>query len=378
MARRRGNNEGSIYQRKDGRWCAQVSLSGRRLTKYGKSQKECREWTKQMLSKIDGGLTFDGTKITLEGYTQGWLNGKGLSRRSSTVQNYRRSLDSHILPVLGKMRLQNILPAHIRQLYLRLQAEGKGPRTIQLVHVTLHCALEQAVKEGILGRNPLNAVERPRVETAQYKVLTEEQARQFLITSAGSPFEAVFYLALTTSMRKGELLGLMWSDLDWDKSVVLVQRQLLKGAKEGLILGPPKTKSGYRAIKLGHGALAQLDAHRKRQLVIKNFAGEKWQENGLVFTSSIGTFMDQSKVSKEFKRLLHLAGLPDIRFHDLRHTSISLLLEMGTPVNTVQRRAGHSKASVTIDIYGHAMARSQEEAAQKIEDLVTSIPVDLQ
>jgi integrase len=121
-----------------------------------------------------------------------------------------------------------------------------------------------------------------------------------------------------------------------------------------------------------------LETHRKQQDLVRADAGEKWQENGLIFTSSIGTFMDQSKVSKEFKCILKKAGLPNIRFHDLRHTSISILLDKGTPVNTVQMRAGHSKASVTVDIYGHAMARSQEQAANQIEELLTPIPVELQ
>lgn len=379
MARRRSNNEGSLYfQKTRGRWCAQVSIGGHRLTKYGKTQKECREWIKQTLAKIDGGLTFEGTQITLERFIEIWLNGKELSRRPNTVRNYRRYSKQYVLPHLGKMRLQNILPAHIRLLYLRMQEEGKGARTIQLVHVTLHCAFAQAVREGILGRNPLDAVERPRVETMQFQVLTEEQARQLLIAASGSPYEAVFYLALITGMRKGELLGLKWSDLDWDKSVLLVQRQLQQASSSSAVLAPPKTKAGRRAIKLGQGALSQLNAHRKRQELTKAAAGENWQENGLMFTSSIGTYLDQSKVSKEFKRLLQQAGLPDIRFHDLRHTSISFLLEMGMPINTVQMRAGHSKASVTVDVYGHAMARSQEEAADKIEELVTPIAVNLQ
>jgi integrase len=378
MARRRGNNEGCIYRRKDGLWCAQVSLSGRRITKYGKSQKECRDWVKQMLVKIDGGLTYDGSQLTLERYAAQWLGGKGLSRKPSTVDNYRRDMERFILPALGKLRLQNIQPAHIRQLYLRMQAEGRGARTIQLVHITLHCALAQAVKEGLIGRNPLDAVERPKVETQQFQIFTEEQARQFLIAAAGSKYEAVFYLALTTGMRKGELLGLMWTDLDWDKGVLLIQRQLQQAGSTSAVLAPPKTRAGRRAIKLGHGALAQLDAHRKRQEMAKAFAGEKWQESGLIFTSGIGTFLDQSKISREFKRILEKAGLPNIRFHDLRHTSISFLLDMNTPVNTVQIRAGHSKASVTMDIYGHAMARSQEEAAERIEELVTPIPVELQ
>jgi integrase len=145
------------------------------------------------------------------------------------------------------------------------------------------------------------------------------------------------------------------------------------GAKSA-VLAPPKTKAGLRAIKVGRGTLAQLGAHRERQEQLKLAAGDRWQENDLVFTSSIGTFLDQSKVSKEFKRVLSKAGLPNIRFHDLRHTSISLLLDMNIPVNAVQMRAGHSKPSMTMDIYGHTLARIQEEAANKIEELVIPIP----
>jgi integrase len=331
-----------------------------------------------MIAKIDNGLTFEGAKITLEQYAKLWLGGKGLSRRPSTVDNYRRDMERFILPALGKLRLQNILPGHIRQLYLRMQSEGRGPRTIQLVHITLHCAFAQTVKEGLVGHNPLDAVERPKADTQQFQILTGDEARQFLIAASGTAYETVFYLALITGMRKGELLGLQWKDVDWGKSVLLVQLQLQQAGASTAVLSPPKTRAGRRAIKLGHGALSQLDAHRKRQALAKAVAGERWQENGLVFTSSIGTFLDQSKVSKEFKRILVKAGLPNIRFHDLRHTSISFLLDMNMPVNTVQMRAGHSKASVTLDIYGHAMAQTQTEAADRIEELVTPIPVELQ
>lgn len=173
MAGKRGNNEGCIYRRKDGRWCAQVSLNGKRITKYAKTQHECRDWVKQTLDKIEHGLTFEGSQLSLERYMQSWLLGKELSRRSSTVRNYRRYTDLYILPALGKLRLQAVVPAHIRQLYLRLQMEGKGARTIQLVHVTLRCAFAQAVKEGLIGYNPLEAVERPKVETKQFRIFTE-------------------------------------------------------------------------------------------------------------------------------------------------------------------------------------------------------------
>jgi len=154
-----------------------------------------------------------------------------------------------------------------------------------------------------------------------------------------------------------------------------VQRQLQQVERKGYQLVPPKTKAGKRQIKLGQMMLEQLSAHRKRQELAKAFIGNRWQENDLVFPTTIGTPLDHKRVTKEFKELLQKAGLPDMRFHDLRHTSISILLEMGTPLNTVQRRAGHSKASVTADVYGHAMAGSQNEAAEKIEALVVPIAV---
>ncbi len=378
MTRRRGNNEGCIYQRKDGLWCAQVSLEERRLTKYAKTQKDCREWIKETLKKIDGGLTFEGTQITLERFMEGWLNGKKISRRPGTVHSYRRIAERDILPLMGGMRLKDILPGHVKQLYGKMVAEGKGARTIQLVHVILHCALEQAVRENILGRNPLDAIERPRVETAEFQILNEEQVRQFMIFASGSPYATLFHLALTSGMRKGELLGLKWPDVNWDRCVINVHRQLQTVPGQGYCLVAPKTKAGLRQIKLGQGTMAQLEAHRKQQELIKEGVKDKWQENEMIFTTGIGTYLDQAKVSKELKRILTKAGLPNIRFHDLRHTSISFQLEMGTSLNTVQQRAGHSKASVTSDIYGHTLEHSQDVAAERIEEMVTPIAVKLQ
>ncbi len=379
MARRRGNHEGSLYFHKTrGRWCAQVSLEGRRLTKYGKKQQDCRDWIKETLAKIDGGLTFDGTQITLERFIETWLNGKELSRRAKTVLQYRQIANQHILPLIGHMRLQDIQPGHIKQLYAMKREEGRGARTVQLIHAVLHNVLKQAARERILGRNPLDAVERPKVEQAEMQILNEEQSRQFLFAASGSLFEAIFFLALVTGMREGELLGLKWSDVDWDKRTLFVQRQLQLLPGQGYVFVPPKTKSGRRQIQLGQGALQQLQNHRRQQQAVKNEAGDRWQENDLIFPTTIGTPLDNKRVWNEFKRILKRAGLPEIRFHDLRHTSISSLLDMGLPINTVQRRAGHSLASTTVNIYGHVMAHSQEEAAEKIEEWMTPIAVKLQ
>lgn len=179
-----------------------------------------------------------------------------------------------------------------------------------------------------------------------------------LLITLGSPYETLFYLALATGMQKGELLGLKWSDLDSSKGILLVQRQLQQLSGQGFSLVPTKTKAGRRQIKLGRETLKRLAAPRVQQELAKASAGEQWQENGLIFTSSMGMYLDQTKVSREMKKALKAAGLPSIQFHGLRHTSISFLLEMGLPVNTVQQRSGHSTASVTTDIYGRPMARS--------------------
>jgi integrase len=347
-----------------------VTLEGKKITKYAKTQKEAREWVNETLGKINHGLTFDGAHLSLAQYMESWLSGKTIARRPSTVRNYRRYMDLYILPAMGAMKLQAVLPAHIRQLYIRMQSEGKGARTIQLVHVTLHCAFSRAIKEGLISFNPMDAVERPRAEPKRFDILTEDQARTFTAAIEGHPLQALFYLAITTSMRKGEILGLMWSDVDWEKSTLRVERQLQPVSYGGSDLVPTKTKSGRRNIIVADEGLALLKAHREKQGLQKAVAGERWKEHGMIFTNSIGTYIDQTKVSRAFKQILQGAGLPDIRFHDLRHTSLSFLLENGIPVNTVQSRAGHSKASVTTDIYGHTMARSQQEAARMIEKIV--------
>jgi integrase len=165
--------------------------------------------------------------------------------------------------------------------------------------------------------------------------------------------------------------------VNWEKAILRVERQLQPVSFDGGALVPTKTKSGRRQIKLGKGAMAMLEAHHQRQENQKLLAGDRWKKHGMIFTTSIGTYIDQTKVSREFKHILRKANLPDIRFHDLRHTSISILLDIGTPVNTVQSRAGHSKASVTTDIYGHAMAHSQDAAAENIEEIVTPLTNDL-
>jgi integrase len=379
MTHKRANNEGTMYYREDRRqWCAQVSLDGRRLTKYARTQGECRDWIREMLRKIGNGMTFSGTQVTLEQYVGSWLDGKAISQRPGTVVQYRQICGQHILPTLGKYRLLEIQPPHLARLYLTKQEEGFGARTVQLIHTVIHCVLQQAVKEGILGRNPADAVQRPKVEVKEFHILNEEQAQRLVIASQNSRYGMLFYLALMTGMREGELLGLQWSDLDWKKGVLNIQRQLRKAGGHGYVMMPPKTKAGRRQVKLGQGTLDRLAVHRQQLEQQREALGERWTECDLVFPNTVGKPMTSKNMILEFKRILKENGLPDIRFHDLRHTSITFLLSSGTPVNTVQQRAGHSKASVTTDIYGHSMGSRGDEAAETIEEMLTPIAVKLQ
>jgi integrase len=379
MAHKRANNEGTLYYREDRqRWCAQVSLEGQRLTKYARTQNECRDWIKDTLKKIGNGMTFAGTQVTLEDYMSTWLDGKALSQRPQTVWQYRQIASQHILPSLGGMRLQEIQPPHLNRLYLTKREEGRGARTVQLIHTVLHCVLKQAVRDGILGRNPADGVQRPKVEQTEMHILSEEQAQSLVIASQGSRYGMLYYLALMTGMREGELLGLKWSDLDWAKGVLNVQRQLQHMKGQGYVLIPPKTKAGRREIKLGQETLERLTVHREHQDLQRAVSGDRWEENDLIFPNTIGKPTACEHMYMEFKRMLKRNGLPDIRFHDLRHTSLSFLLDSGTPVNTVQRRAGHSKASVTTDTYGHSMAHSEDDAAARIEEMITPVAVKLQ
>jgi integrase len=378
MAHRRANNEGTIFYREDrGSWVAQVSLSGKRLTKYARTQRECRDWVKETLTKIGNGLTYSGTQITMAKFIEMWMNGKELSQKPQTVNQYRMVIRLHILPKMGRMRLQDIQPAHLKQLYLAKKEEGRGERTVQIIHALMHDILKHAVKEGILGRNPADAVERPKAEETERRILTEDQARQFIIASTGTRFGTLFYMALMTGMREGELLGLKWEDVDWTKGQLHIRRQLQQLKSNGYKLVSPKSKAGVRQIKLGPGTLERLVAHREQQELQKECTGEPWEENGLIFPNTLGKPMAYKNMYKEYKRLLRENNLPDINFHALRHTSLSFLLDLGTPVNTVQKRAGHSRASITTDTYGHSLSHSEDEAAEKLEELITPVAVKL-
>jgi len=371
MAKRRGNNEGSIYQRSNGRWVAQIRIGGKRIAKSFNTQKECQAWIRQMRDQIEDGLNIDGAKVTISEYLDRWLKDIRGVIRPKTLYQYTGVVLNHISPVLGHIKLGELQPQHVQQLYNQLRDQNHSHRNVQLVHGVLHRALNVAQKQGMIGKNPASAVELPKVVRKEMKTLDDHQVRQFLIVAQGHRYETLFHLAVTTGMRMGELLGLKWCDLDWSSGFIYIKRQLQRVPGKGFKFSPPKTQAGRRMIQLGPVTLQKLAEHRKRQEVEQ--LRKCWQENDLVFPSSTGTPTDQRNLHRYYKPMLKKAGLPNIRFHDLRHTAATLMLMHGIPLMVVSRRLGHSKPSVTLDIYGHYLPGMQEQAAILMDELVTPI-----
>ena len=209
------------------------------------------------------------------------------------------------------------------------------------------------------------------------QVWDEIQVNQYLVAAIGSPFEALYHLAVKTGMRQGELLGLKWSDIQWGSGRLYVRRQLQDVRGEGRIFQEPKTRSGRRTIQLGEGTLQTLREHLERQQLRKVASGQRWQENDLIFPSSIGTPLDPNNMRIDFNRVIERAGVPKVRFHDLRHTAASLMLNNGIPVIVVSKILGHSKPSITLDIYGHLYNEMQGEACRLMDELVSPVKITM-
>lgn len=293
-----------------------------------------------------------------------------MSVRPKTAQQYEQIANQYIAPVIGRIKLRELRPDHIQALYNANLGEGKSTRTILLIHAVLHRSLNQALSWGLIARNPVDGTTHPKIRRKEMKTLTDSQVRDLIRAVKGSRFEALYLLAVSTGLREGELLGLKWSDLDWTTRRLQVQRQLQRLRGSGLVFSEPKSQAGKRAVFLSTTVISRLKSHRVIQAYLRLFAGEHWQEKDLVFPSTIGTPWDPRNLYKHFKILLKEAKLPDIRFHDLRHTAATLMLQQGIHPKVVQERLGHADISLTLNTYSHVLLDIQEEAAEKFDLLL--------
>ncbi len=366
---RRANGEGSISKRKDGRWEGRYSvdtpLGQKRRTVYGKTRGE--------VAKKLAGVPKEETvsidpKLILKDYLQRWLRDSVKdSVRPSTFSRYESLVRLHINPGLGGTRLLKLTPGSVQALYRERLDSGCSPRTVQYVHVTLHKALDQALKWQIVPVNVTEAVAVPRVAKEEVRPLSPAQVKVFLKAVEGERLGPMFVLAITTGLRQGEILGLKWEDVDLDERVVRVRRTLSLDGRR-VVFAPPKTQKGRRSIGLTDRAVSSLRRHRALQSREK----ASWPEDlGLVFPNKEGRpRSSRGYLTEVLRDVLKAAGLPEIRFHDLRHTCATLLLSKNIHPKIVQEMLGHATISITLDTYSHVMPSMSRGAVSAMEDLI--------
>ena len=371
---KRSHGEGSISKRANGSWLGQVTIDGKRVSKTFRIRKDAQDWINSTTRQVKQGLTYESTRTTVDELLTEWLKMKTSNSRPSTGEQYRRMARLYISPVLGGVKLQELSPVKIQALYRDLEASGTGKRTVELVHTVIHGFLAHALKMGYVAQNWAVMVEVPRPEKSEMAVWDESQVSRFLTMFRDDPF---YRLVFATGMRRGELIGLQWKDVDWKTGMIHVRRQVYHPEGGGFIFQPPKTERGKRAIRLGTGLLEALRKHYQETVpLMKAIAGNDWQEYDLVFPSSKGTPRNGYNVSKAFHDAAELAGLPVIRFHDIRHTAASIMLLHGEPPVRVAAILGQSVA-ILLSTYAHYIQDDQERASQLMDEITTVTAIDL-
>jgi integrase len=349
------------------RYTVQTSTGAKRKTLYGKTRGEVSEKLTKAMADRDGGLVFDADNLKLGEYLGRWLTDSVRDTvKATTYETYERLIRLHLVPTLGRVKLKNLSPAHVRGLYREKLDSGLSSSSVQRIHALLHKALKQAVNDGLIPRNVTEGVKAPRQQRKEMKTFTPEQARTFLEAAKGDRLGALYIAAIHTGLRQGELFGLRWEDVDLDAGTLSVHRTL-SGAKGGPRFTTPKNDK-TRRVRLTPQAAEALWHHRKRQLEERiGFAGI-WQDQGLVFCSTVGTPLSRHNVYKlSFKPLLERAGLPHaFRFHDLRHTFATLMACSGGHVKVVQEMLGHATINITLDLYSHVLPDMQEGAVDRL------------
>lgn len=352
--------EGSVYRRKDGRWCAALQVNGQRRVKYAKTKREARHKLAELQRSVgqSGGLAQPGTR-TVNDLLDEWLATAQV--RTTTRAHYEWAINAHVRDTIGPLRLSQLQPGDLQRLYDTLP----GVRLPSKIHRILNKALTKGVQWGWLAANPADRVTAPTYQPPRRTLWTEEQLQAFLEGVAGHKYEAAWLLALTTGLRISELLGLQWQDIDLEGRTLDVVRTRVRQARRHEV-STPKTEAGRRTVSLPEQAVSVLGSYREMQDEWREQAGEKWREGAWVFTTESGKPLPHSSLQKSLQRLCERLGIPNIGAHGLRHLHATLLLAEGLPVPAVSARLGHSNPQVTMAIYAHALPRQDQQAAEMI------------
>lgn len=372
MAKKRGQNEGTICKRQDGRWCGALTLGYKqRKFFYGRTAEEVRRKIKEAQRRHDQGLPISDDNRSLGSFLDTWLSESVRPAvRPKTFIGYERDVRLHIKPELGNVPLSKITPDLIQKLLNQKLKEGLSPASVCHIHAVLRKALGQAVRWEKIVRNSAKLVDPPRIPKKEPRSLTPDQARAFLKAADGDRLGSFYNIAML-GLRINEITALRWEDINFEKGTIRIVHQLQRAKGGGWELTEPKSRAGRRTIGLPEIIADGLRSHRKNQLEEKMRARSKWQEHGFIFTSDIGTPLNSDNISKRsFKPLLKRAGLPDFRFHDLRISSGTFLALRGVHPKTAQEILGHSDIRLTMSVYTAVLPELKQNAAREMNDLL--------
>ncbi|GAA2053350.1 site-specific integrase [Streptomyces cheonanensis] len=397
---KRANGEGSITRRKDGTYHGRVyvtTTSGtrKRVSVYGKTREEVRAKVTELQAAEAKGVPQPDTNMTLENYLVYWLARViKVNRRPKTYQGYESVVRVHLVPGLGKKKIRTLRAAEVRTWLAGVTAECQcckhgwdaeratpeccaageccgrrlSRRMVQSIHAVLRNALQNAVREELIVRNVAQLVQVPTPAYDTGKGLSVADARLLLKEAREDRLYALYVLALAMGMRRGELLGLRWESVNLERGSLIVERSLQR-VDGRLTLVRPKTRSSVRTVPLPPLVVKALEEHQERQKQERAaLAEDAWTETGLVFTSRVGTALEPDNLRRSWHPLRKRLGLDDLRFHDLRHSCVTLLLDLGVPPHIVQQIAGHSDHSVTMQVYAHASLDEMRKALDKLGD----------
>ena len=380
--KRRARGEGSIRQRKDGTWEARFVTgvdpgTGKDIRKsvYAKTQKEVRKKMTEAIAALDKDDYREPSKMTVGQWLDVWAAEYLGGVKPMTVLNYSQHIKNHIKPAMGAIKLDTLNAHTIQKFYNSLGDEkGLTPKTIKNIHGVLHKALSQAVMIGYLRFNPADACTLPRIVRKDVKPLDEDATAQFIEAIQGHRYELVFLVTLFTGMRQGEVLGLTWDCFDLGKGLITINKQIQKAPGGGSVyhLVPTKNSKG-RTVTPAPFVMELLRTQRKRQIEWRLKAGPLWEDTGLVFTDELGHHLMPHTVYHNFKHIVTNMGLPDVRFHDLRHSYAVAAIRSGDDIKTVQGNLGHATASFTLDVYGHVTDQMKRESANRMQQYIQRV-----
>lgn len=334
------------------------------------TEKDAQKFLTQKLSELDNGIYISKKDMLFKDYLDYWFEQCCKGKLSqNTCDNYEKKIRTHIKPCLGNYKLQQLVPLHLQHFYAEKQKYLSSTTVLQL-HLIIHSALNQAMKWQLINRNIADNVEKPKKASYTPVILTKEQLKTFINSIKNSELYIPIMIAISTGMRRGEILGLKWCNVDLNNSVITVNQALYK-TSNGLEFLPPKSKHSYRKISIPKTLVEILKLEKQKQEKMQNLLKENYIYNDMVCCKNNGELINPNSFTPAFNKLLSKNNLPKIRFHDLRHTHASLLLEQNIPAKVISERLGHSNINTTLDLYSHVYDATNIKVANEFDRLIS-------